>query len=334
MAVLATNNLTLMDWAKRLEPNGGAIADLVEILSVTNEILSDAVMREGNEATGHTMVIRTGLPTVYWRALNAGVPTSKSTTAQVKEAMGMLEAYSEIDADLVLLNGNSAAFRASEDKAFVEAMNQAMATTMFYGNPASDPKQFMGLAPRYSSQSAGNAPNIIDAGGVSTDNTSIWLVIWGDETVFCPFPKGSQAGLKQEDLGKDTIIDANGGRFQAWRTHFQWKNGLAVKDWRYVVRIANIDVSNLVGETSAANLAKLMIRAIDRIPNLRAGRAAFYMNRTVSSAMAIQGLNNSAAVVKVQEALDQYGRGIMNRTFMGIPVRISDAILNTEARVV
>jgi hypothetical protein len=103
---------------------------------------------------------------------------------------------------------------------------------------------------------------------VQTNNASIWLVLWGKNTVFCPFPKGSKAGLQHKDLGEDTVIDANGGRFQALRTHYQWKNGLAVKDWRYVVRIANINTSNLVAKP-AANLIKLMLRAIFRIPNLR-----------------------------------------------------------------
>src|SRR4051812_43515419 len=128
MTTLASNNLTLADWAKRLDANGN-IATLVELLSQTNELLDDAVFMEGNLPTGHRVIVRTGLPTVYWRTLNAGVPTSKSVTAQVDEGVGMLEAYSEVDVKLARLNGDSAAFRASEDRAFVEAMNQAQIQT-------------------------------------------------------------------------------------------------------------------------------------------------------------------------------------------------------------
>jgi hypothetical protein len=333
MATLASNALTLADWAKRLDPNGN-IADIVEILNQTNEILDDAMFIEGNLPTGHKVVVRTGLPTVYWRALNVGIPTSKATTVQVTEEMGMLEAYSEIDKDLLLLNGNSAAFRLSEDKAFIEAMNQTQAQTIFYGNSGIDPKQYMGLSPRYGSLSDGNATNIIDAGGTGSNNTSIWLVVWSDNTVFCTFPKGSKAGLVQEDLGFDTVIDANGGRFQAARTHYQWKNGLVVKDWRYVVRIANINVTNLVTESSAANLVKLMVKALSKIPNLGAGRAAFYMNRTVWTMLSIQGLNTSSNAVAIKEALSQFGNPKVWSTFLGIPMRKVDQLLNTEARVV
>jgi hypothetical protein len=149
MATLLATNLTLADWAKRVDPDGTAPV-VAELLSQSNEILDDAVFAEGNLPTGHRVVIRTGLPTVYWRALNQGIPNSKSTTAQVDEACGILEARSEVDKDLAMLNGNTAAFRLSEDSAFIEAMNQTQATTLFYGNPAIDPKQFLGLASRYS----------------------------------------------------------------------------------------------------------------------------------------------------------------------------------------
>lgn len=334
MATLSNGVLTLADHAKRLDPDG-KIATVAELLSQTNEILEDAVFMEGNLPTGHRVVIRTGLPTVYWRAINQGVPLSKSTTAQVDEACGMLEAYSEVDKDLAELNGNTSSFRLSEDQAFLEAMNQAQAQTMFYGNPGSDPKQYLGLASRYSAISgAGNAANVIDAGGTGSDNTSIYLVVWGENTVFCPFPKGSKAGLIHNDLGLDTVLDASGGRYQAFRTHYQWKNGLVVKDWRYVVRIANIDVSNLVSESSAADLIKLMSRALDRIPNFGMGRAAFYMNRTVYSMLRIQALAKSQQVLAVDKGLNQFGTAASWTSFQGVPLRKVDQILNTEARVV
>ena len=284
MATLATNFLTLADWSKRVDPDGN-VPVVAELLSQSNEILEDALFSEGHLPTGHRVTIRTGLPTAYWRSINQGVPPSKSTTAQVDESVGMLEAYAKVDKDLALLNGNTAAFRLSEDSAFLEAMNQTQAQTLFYGNPGSDPRQFLGLSTRYGTISgAGNAQNILDAGGTSSNNASIWLTVWGDNSVFCTFPKGSQAGLVHQDQGELTVYDANGNPYQAYQTHYQWKNGLVVKDWRYVVRICNINTANLVAETAAADIVKLMSRALDRIPNLNLGKPAFYMNRTLFSA--------------------------------------------------
>ena len=302
MATLSTTNLTLADWAKRTDPNG-SVPVVAELLSQTNEILQDAVFKEGNLPTGERVVIRTGLPTVYWRALNQGIPSSKSTTAQVDEACGMLEARSEVDKDLAMLNGNTAQFRLSEDTAFLEAMNQTQASTMFYGNPSTEPKSFLGLAGRYSTIAGGNAANVLDAGGTGSDNTSVFLVCWGDNTVYCPFPKGSKAGLIHEDLGEQTVYDS-GNRMQAYSTRYQWKNGLVVKDWRYVVRIANIESSVLMAQTGDqattavdTNIVNLMARAIYKIPNMSMGRCAFYMNRKIHAGLSSMALSKTQKCV-------------------------------------
>lgn len=334
MSTLSTTALTLADWAKRLDPDG-RIPTVAELLSQSNEILEDAVFVEGNLPTGHRVTIRTGLPAVYWRSLNQGVPSSKSATSQVDESVGMLEAYSRVDKDLAELNGNTSQFRLSEDVAFLEAMNQTQASTMFYGNPATDPRQYLGLGPRYGTISgAGNAQNILDAGGTSSNNTSIWLAVWGENSVFCTFPKGSKAGLTHQDDGVLTVYDSTNNPYKAYQTQYQWKNGLVVKDWRYLVRIANINTTNLVANTSAADLIALMSRALDRIPNFGMGRAAFYMNRTVYSILRLQALQKSNYALAVEKGLNQFGTAANWLNFEGVPLRRVDQLLNTEARVV
>lgn len=346
MAIIPNSNLTLMDWAKRVDPDG-RVPIVAELLSQSNEILQDCVFKEGNLPTGERVVIRTGLPSVYWRALNTGIPSSKSTTAQVDEACGILEARSEVDKDLAMLNGNTAAFRLSEDTAFLEAMNQTMATTMFYGDPATDPKQFLGLASRYNSSPAANAPlnadNVIKAGSVAANaNSSVYLVVWGDQTVYCPFPKGSKAGLMHEDLGEQTVYTNNGSvaeRMQAMVTRYQWKNGLVVKDWRYVVRIANINTAHMAAadntQASSASTAliRLMSKALYKIPNLSMGRACFYMNRTVHSGLAIQAMDRSQNVLNVQQSLTQFGHASSYLSFLGVPCRRVDVLKTDEALV-
>lgn len=335
MAVLSTGALTLADWAKRIDPNG-TVPLIAELLSQSNEVLTDALFMEGNLPTGHRITIRTGLPAVYWRSLNQGVPSSKSTTAQVDESCGMLEAYCRVDVDLALLNGNTAEFRMSEDLAFLEAMNQAQTQTLFYGNPATDIRQYLGLATRYGAISgANNSQNILNATGTAgATNTSIWLVGWGANTVFCPFPKGSKAGLVSTSLAEPfTVNDASGNPYQVYQTHYQWKNGLVVKDWRYVVRIANISVTNLVSNTTPADLIALMSRALDRVPNLTACKPVFYMNRTIYSFLRLQALNKSNAALAVEKALNQFGTPTTWLSFEGVPLRRVDQILSTETQI-
>ncbi|MFD2235534.1 major capsid protein [Phaeospirillum tilakii] len=329
MATLVSTNPTLADLAKALDPDG-SIAQVVEILSQVNEILDDMTFVEGNLPTGHRTTIRAGLPQPTWRKLYGGVQPTKSTRVQITDSCGMLEAYAEVDKALADLNGNTAAFRLSEDKAHIEGMSQEVAQTLFYGNEGTEPEAFTGLAPRYNSLSAENADNIVNAGGTGADNSSIWLVVWGPDTCHGIYPKGSQAGLRHKDLGEVTIedVDGLGGRMQAYRTHYRWDVGLTLRDWRYVARIANIDVSDLSTLANTKNLLTWMIQASERIPVLGRGRACWYMNRTLREKLRL------GIVEKIADGLSWEtvaGKRVM--VFDDIPVRLSDVLLNTETVV-
>lgn len=329
MATLSVNNPTLADVAKRLDPDG-KIDMIVEMMNQTNDVLLDATAIEGNLPTGHRTTVRTGLPAPTWRKLYGGVQPNKSTTAQVTDNCGMLEAYAEVDKALADLNGNTAAFRLSEDRAQIEGMNQEVAQTLFYGNEGSAPAEFTGLAARYNSLAAQNGDNIINAGGSGSDNTSIWLVVWGPNTAHMIYPKGSKAGLAVTDKGQVTIenADGNGGRMEGYRTHYKWDVGMTVRDWRYVARIANIDVSDLATDANASKLINYMIMASERIPAFGMGRAAWYVNRNVREKLRLGILNKISNNLAWETVA---GQRVM--TFDGIPVRRTDALLNTEAVV-
>lgn len=330
MATLGTKN-NLLDIAKRLDPDG-KIAKIVEMLSQVNGIVEDIPFKEANEMTSHLTTVRTGLPTVYWRLLNAGVQPSKSTTAQIKEGIGMLEAWAVCDVKLAELSGNEKAYRLSEATAFLEAMNQEAAQTIIYGNAATAPEEFNGLAIRYSSSSAANGQNIIKGGGSGSDNTSIYLVCWGEQTVHGIYPKGSKAGVDHKDLGVQVEQNANGvtgAQMEVYKEKFNWNMGIALKDWRYVVRICNIDVSDLA-TGSAADITGLMIRAIHRTPNLNMGKPVFYMNRTVFQYLDLQ---RRTAVTTGGQLDYSVVDGKAVYMFRGIPVKIVDALLETEATV-
>lgn len=341
MAVLSAIHPTLLDVTKRLDP-GGKIDQIAELLSQTNAVLEDMVWVEGNLPTGHRTTVRTGLPAVTWRKLYGGVQPSKSTTAQVTDSCGMLEAYAEVDKALADLNGNTAEFRLSEDMAFIEAMGQEQAGTIFYGNEGSEPEAFTGFLPRFNSFGAASGDNVLK-GGSDADavNTSIWLVGWGRNTVFGIYPKGSKAGLTHTDKGVVTIENAGdaatpaalgGGRYEAYRSHYRWDNGLCVRDWRNVVRICDIKTTALTltgaGGTDS-NLWNLMSRAIELIPNPSAVRLAFYCNRTILSFAMQQAITKVAGSTLTMEQLG--GKSVL--TCRGVPIRRCDQLLNTEDRI-
>lgn len=346
MAVLSNTNPTLADLAARLGPDGKVSQAIAEMLAQTNEVLQDQVMVECNSGQMHKAIIRTGLPSVFWRAYNKGVPSSKSTTAPVEATCAMMEHFFEIDADLANINDNKEAFLLSEESAAIEAMGQEQVNTLFYGSKK-DANKYVGLADTYSSMSAGNGTNILDGGGTASANTSIYLVNWGENSVFGIYPKGSMAGLQREKIGLETKTEWDGTQnlmHRVIRIHHSWKNGLMVKDWRHVVRIANLDTAVFAGMTGtqspaqasvdyAHNIVHLMARAIDRIPTYGAGRLAFYANRSVLSLLRRMAMERNLYAVTMEKGLNAFGRSISNVEFMGIPVRMVDALRNNESKV-
>lgn len=323
--------VNLLDLATRMNQDGNIDgAAIAELLSQTNSFNGNCVFKEGNMTTGERVTIRTGLPTIYFRKLNQGVQPSKSTTVQVDEGTCMMEARGQIDKDLADLNGLTAAFRMSENSPFIEAMGQTFGQKAFYGNTGLDPEQLTGLATRYSDDSGpANAENIISGGGSGSDNTSIWLVDHSDQGCYGIYPKGLTAGLTHEDLGLGDAFDTQTppARFRAYMDLWQWKAGLVVKDWRRVVRAANIDVSNLIAETSAADILELMAVMVDKIPAGQ-GNLRFYCNRTVRTMLRIQCMNRPNVYLTLGQE-----EGRPKLSFDGIPIELHDSILNTESAV-
>ena len=337
MATLASSVLTLLDWGKSVDPDG-KIAKTIEILAQDNEVQDDMLFKEVNLPTGEQTSIRNGLTTVYYRLINQGTPNSKSTKVQVTENAAILNARSAVDVDEADLQNNKSAYLADEGMAFLEAMSQQMATTLFYGS-AANPEQFVGFSPRYNDLSAANAQNILDAGGTGSDNTSIWLIDWGPRSIFGVFPKGSKAGITQQDLGEIDEDDASGDPYRAYVSLWKWKNGLVVKNWKHGVRIANVDISDLVAKTgtqaitAATAIDKLMARSIDRIPKGSQGNKSFYVNRTVASHLRIMAMDRSTGAVTIEPAINQFGKTIHQLMFLGVPVRIVDVLTEAEAQV-
>lgn len=337
MATLSVINPTFADVAKHYDPDG-KIAKIVEILNLTNPVLDDMVVIEGNLATGHRSTIRTGLPAPTWRKLYGGVQPSKARVAQVTDNTGMLEAYAEVDKALADLNGNTAAFRLSEDRAHIEGMNQEMASTLFYGNESTEPEAFTGLGPRFNDQAAQNGGNILTSASTpdGTDNASIWLIPWGEMSVHGIYPKGSQAGLQMTDKGQVTIedVDGAGGRMEAYRTHYRWDMGLVVRDWRYIVRI-QVDAEDLTKDAATGpDLVDLMMETLDLPPALSGTRPVFYANRTVLSYLRRQMANKTkSSTLSYEQLTNGFGQKRPTLMFEGIPVKRCDALTSNESGI-
>lgn len=333
MAVIGNKYLDLIDLYKSTD-KAGDILDVIELLADLNPFIKDALWVECNSGAQHITSVRTGLPDVSWGRLYKGIPNDKSQRVQVTDTTGFVEGRSAVDSRLIddLSNGNGAALRLSEAEAFLESMGQEVGSKMFYGNDATLPEAFMGLSPRFNDLSAINGEQIVDAGGTGADNTSLWFVTWGDNQVNALYPQGSFMGVKREDRGKQSVEDANGDRYEAYEEVFRQHAGLSVRDWRYVVRVANIDVSDLKAGT--VNLYDFLRQGYYKLQSRRvaAGMQMIYCNTDVMEALDALAHNAGASDNFVRlRPMEIQGEEVM--TYRGIPIRETDALVNSEAQV-
>lgn len=344
MATIGNSFPSLIDLYK-----ASAEGTVIEILNQQNPILDDAIATQCNMDAVHRHMIRTGLPSVAWGRLYKGIPQSKATMQQVDDTTGFLETRSEIDTRLLKLASDPAKERLVASSPYLEAMNQEMASGLFYHDTATTPEKFKGLSARYSAYYAGPhgaaplnaASQVVHGGGSGDDNTSIWFVTWGDHATSLLYPKNSKAGVSIMDKGEQRVLDALGNPYYAKETLFEWHIGLFVKDWRYNARIANIDVSE--ARAGSVDLWALMRTAYYRLQSRRrdaqSSRIAIYMNRDMLEILDSQssdrslvhsgGTYNYSAPGLKRENIE--GREVLS--YRGIPIRETDAILNTEALV-
>lgn len=337
-SALTATDLTLVDVAKRTK--NGEMLPIVEALQQRNGLLQSMVWREGNTDTGHEVAARNSLPSVTWVRLNDGVAASKSTVDTYTERTGMLEGLSSVDKRVAQINGNEAAFRASEDDAFLAAMANEVERAFFYENQAANPERIMGLQPRLNSTSNKYGNQIIkaDPSPAGSDQTSIWLVGWGERTVYGITPRGMPTGLEMEDKGEIRDKDSNNKVKYKYETLFRWRCGLCVEDYRFLVRICNIDTSQLtVDASSGADLVRSMVKAYWQIFDPRSVRLAWYCNRTVGAFLHQQALSKTYnSTLSVESAPMIGSNGLFGQPIvraLGFPIFISDAISNTEAVV-
>lgn len=340
MAALGANLVTLADVAKSKDKQIGKVA---EVLMQENAALMDIPYMEMNEGTIHKEDIRSALPNVYYRKANQPIPASKSTVEERTFTAAHFESKSQLDKAVAQRGGTDriAYNRWNQAQGHIQAMGQEQASLMVYGSPATANRKTAGFFDIYSTLSASEetSKQIVDAGGTGSDNCSILKVHWGERSVFGVYPKGTQAGLQRIDHSKGgnlvqihgTDENGNPGTFWGYEEEFMVDHGLVVKDYRQAARIANIDVSNLVSGTGAADLIDLMISAHYKIDNPNNGQGVWYVNRTVEAHLHKQALTKVGQGAGLTYENYQGQQVLM---FLGSPVRRMDALLNSEAQVV
>lgn len=331
MGTLSTRHLTMLDLMKQTV--GDSIeTDIVEILSETNTLLADLHVKECNNGTFNKSVVRHGLPKGTFRKLYGYVPAEKSTTEQVVDTTGMLEAYSTPDVDLINKSKNPAQARLNEAKAFIEGMGQTAQDAILYGSISDNDAVFNGLSVRYSKKSNDKKNigfNIVDGGGKGTDNTSIWIITTGENDVALLYPEGSKVGIQHQDDDIQTETNSKGEKRKVYQDHFKHDLGLTIKDWRGTCRIANISMADL--EAGNVDLLKLLRTAYYKVKKYirKSGQKTFiYCNTSIAEALDAAAADKKNVMLNIKEYC---GEDIVH--YKGIPIREIDQILETEDAV-
>ena len=339
MATVGATYLNLSDLASMSKADGTPVDYMVNVLSQSNPIIDDIPFQECNyETSKHVSTHWTSLPSGTWTGFYDPVTPGKATAAQVFDSPAMLEAYSEVDTRILDVSRDRAKTLMLQSTAFMEGLGQDFANALIGGDTRVNPKTFDGLQVRYNALgTTGYGGQIIDAGGTSTDNTSIWLVTWGEPYVSGIIPIGTSTGLKIDDLGIQTKENSTGGLYQVQRTHFRWNVGMAVGDYRSVVRIANIKISDILTAGAATDTSPKLFRFFTqawnklRNPTIKPplGKQVIYANNVVITALDIiaQGrVSNQLSYANID------GSPIL--TYRGIPIKQVDKIGIAETRVV
>lgn len=334
MADIVKDYYTLRDIAAQENPDGTA-ATVAEILDRANPMVHDMPFVEGNLDVGERITVRTKLGNPKWKRYNEHVKPSVTRTTQVDEITGHLEDWSEVDCDLADKAKNLGNFLVREAKPKMEAMAQEMSTAYIYASLSDDPKTFNGFFTRLNTLNdvyMNGEPIVIDAGGTNKGGLASMLFVgWGNSTVYGIYPKGSTAGLKFEDKGKVTSENED-GYLDVYRSKFSWDAGLAVKDYRYIVRVANIDIealSKITPETAkTSDLYMKFMDAVGRIPNPQSVNLRCYVPREVWIAMS--KIAAATGNRPVNQSITQAG---FITDVLGVPVAMQDAMLTTESVV-
>ena len=347
MATLTPGAFTYAEWALRMDSTGRT-SILVNLLSQNNGILEDCLAVECQNGNSYEFTQVVKLPAPTRRVYNQGVVATMAAVAKQVVTTAEYGDWSRFDSSIARLGGNLSDLRAMEDALHMEGMSQQVASDLFYANRATDPTQFTGLSNIYSTVTTSTsqiANNVIDCGGTQSTNSSMWLITWGPRHIHTIFPKGLPAGMMHKDYS-DTVplSDSAGNLYPGYQTWLQWDIGVAVEDWRFAVRACNTDVT-LFGGGSAANLIEILAAMVYKPPimpvgvapvqtsdspdKLVMGRAAIYVNRTVYLALDLQAQNKTNLLLKMDE-----WDGHVVLTYRGVPIRVVDALLTSETRVV
>lgn len=324
--------VTWKDYASQQDPDGRA-AKVIDILAEENDIIDDMFVVPGNKEYGLQTTQLASNPVVSIRGVNQGIQATKATHKQLKVEAALFTALGMVDKELVDAADDKPGFRANQNRPYIGAMGNRLADELFYGVKTEDAQSFNGLVHFYDSTSRADFGNyVFKAGGTGSTNRSLWLIDWGEDSCCGLYPKNTEVGLSHKDYGEELVKLDDGSYWPAYRDLWEWRAGIAIRNYKKVVRCANIDriaLSTIGQETDTSpDLLNLMIDMITSVPKI-SPRARFYGDRKILAAFTKKAIGKANAFLTMTELANKK----VTPSFLGVPIRLCDALDTDEAAI-
>ncbi len=326
MAFAINTAYTLPDVLRTRAPNGQHMS-AVDVLSGKYPFLEEMYFTEANDTTSHEFLRTTSEPSGSLVRLNEGAPFSAAAVVPVREQMARLEANAQIDERILVKAPDPVRYRREREAMHFRGMVKQYHNLIFKGSILTDARGIDGLERRFGTLATGS---VVSNGG--SGGSSVWLIKHGPEGFFGFYPKGSDAGIKEEDWGRETAYDISGNPFKVLRTHWSWEFGLGVADLRSVKRLCNIAASSsnsfFEDGTKVQKGEYALIDLIEAMPEGSTDGAAFYCGPTMMAQFR-KRLNDKSNLYVTMDTV--WGRPMLH--FMGVPIIRVDTLTADEATV-
>ena len=341
MATKGSRYITFRDILSGRTPNGFVDKDIVELMAQENPVLQDVLWKQCNKGREDFVTIRTGMPEAVLRAFYEGFKGAKTSKRQVTNACATATTGIEFDWRMYEQDKDKAAFLADEQRAHSSILGDKVASLLFYGDVAGDPKGINGFAKTFGLYGETSGANMVlddakaafyclnggDNGGTQ-ERRSIFLIGWGARSAHGIFPEGSSAGIKIEQLTKQYVDDGDGGRLAVGLQEMNWDCGLNIRDFRYCGRVCNINVASDPTGSGATDITKLVRKLVTRCRSTGVTQR-LYMSRLVFEAVAEQFEKKTQGNAVKYADLEQK----KDSALLGIPVSFCDCMNIDEAAV-
>jgi len=336
MATLIPGALTLAEQMKQIGP-GGNLLEVVNVLAQYNELDIDAPYVMANDRFTDVSSKVISLPSIGNRRINRGAAGGVGKTEQHREFIEIMEARPYIDTLLLDSepDGGTQA-RLNQIGLFVEAMAQAKAEHLMYGDHSEDGEVINGFLTRTSDSSQ---TNVTKMGGSGDGTASLLLVEWDPKRCALVYPKAvpngnagnrmvyQALGVSEYDNGRQVITDDDDNRFDALESVIRVAFGIKLLDDRNIHRLVNIESSGSSNTLFDTDKINELVRAINKLTS-KGRNAVIYCNADIKSQFDIYALEHLLGCTVSQ---DTFGQPVT--MFRNIPIRLVEAMTSTETAI-